>query len=624
MPEVPPNVVFVLTDDQGYGDLSCHGNPVLKTPHIDALHAASVRLTDYHAGPTCAPTRAGLLTGHYANSTGVWRTSGGRSLLRADEVSMADYFQRSGYATGIFGKWHLGDNWPYRPQDRGFETVVVHGGGGVSQTPDYWGNSYFDDSYWDGEQFRQFEGYCTDVWFQQGLEFIERNRDRPFFCYIPTNAPHAPHLVEPSYSDPYLPLTPHESRAKFYGMVAKIDENVGELRRRLRELELEENTILIFMTDNGSSGGLDVDENHFVVNGFNSGMRGKKASEYDGGHRVPFFMHWPAGGLDTGRDVDRLAANIDVLPTLIELCGLEGPGDGDFDGRSLASLLQEACGEEASPDSEMVREDAAGTGMGNALPERAFVTDTQRLPRPIKWRRSAVMTDRWRLVNGEELYAIKEDPEQRRDLAAEHPELVAELRTAYGAWWKKVSRQFEEEIPIAIGGPGASRLRLNTYDWRNYHNEEWEGAWNQCLVRQGLNCEGYWEVDVVEEGYYRFSLRRWPVEEDAPIAAGLAGDGPVSWTELRIDPDEEAIAGATWKERIRWGGGVALPVHRAGISIAGKEAWKSVGPDDKGADFALEIPAGATHLQTWFELEDGGALGAYYVYVEKLSKGQRL
>ena len=416
-------------------------------------------------------------------------------------------------------------------------------------------------------------------------------------------------------------MTPHEGRAKFYGMVAKIDENVGEMLRRLREMGLEENTILIFMTDNGSSGGLDVDENNFVVNGFNAGMRGKKASEYDGGHRVPFFMHWPAGGLDTGRDVDRLTANIDVLPTLIELCGLEGPGDGDFDGRSLAPLLQD---DEASSEPESATQGGAELGDGYTWPERAIVTDTQRLPRPIKWRRSAVMTDSWRLVNGEELYAIKDDPEQRRDLAAEHPDVVAELGTAYKAWWKKVSRQFAEEIPIAIGGPGASRLRLNTYDWGNYHNEEWEGAWNQCLVRQGLICNGYWEVDVVEAGLYRISLRRWPVEEDAPIAAGLAGDGPVSWTELRIDSDAEAIAGATWKERIRWGGGVALPVHRAGIAIAGKEAWKSVGPDDRGADFALELPAGATHLRTWLELEDGGALGAYYVYVEKLSKGQHL
>ena len=334
-----PNVVFVLTDDQGYGDLSCHGNPVLKTPNLDALHACSVRLTDYHVGPTCAPTRAGLLTGHYANSTGVWRTSGGRSLLRADETSMADFFGSGGYATGIFGKWHLGDNFPYRPQDRGFETVVVHGGGGVGQTPDYWGNCYFEDSYWDGERHSQYEGYCTDVWFREALKFIESNRDRPFFCYIPTNAPHAPHLVEPRYSDPYLPLTPHRGRANYYGMVANIDENVGGLRRRLAEFGLAENTVFIFMTDNGSAGGVEVDEEQYVVSGFNAGMRGKKGSAYDGGHRVPFFLHWPAGGYDRGCDAARADGQCGHPADADRAVRAQEAGQlCDFDGRSLVPL----------------------------------------------------------------------------------------------------------------------------------------------------------------------------------------------------------------------------------------------------------------------------------------------
>ena len=390
-----PNVVFVLTDDQGYGDLSCHGNPVVKTPHIDALYDESVRLKDYHVGPTCAPTRAGLLTGHYANSTGVWHTIGGRSLLRADETSMADYFRDSGYVTGIFGKWHLGDNAPYRPQDRGFETVVVHGGGGVGQTPDYWGNNYFDDSYWDGEGHSRYEGYCTDIWFQEALKFIERNRNKPFFCYIPTNAPHGPFLVDPVYSDPYVPVTPHQKRANFYGMLANIDENVGGLRRRLAEMGLAENTIFIFMTDNGSGGGLDVADDHFVVSGFNAGMRGQKGSEYDGGHRVPFFLHWPAGGIDGGQDVEEVTANVDILPTLIELCGLEGSEGNSFDGRSLAQLMRPEVGKRVD------------------WPDRALVTDSQRLTYPVKWRKSAVMTDGWRLVNGRELYSIKNDPEQR-------------------------------------------------------------------------------------------------------------------------------------------------------------------------------------------------------------------
>ena len=608
-----PNVVFVLTDDQGYGDLSCHGNPVVRTPHIDALHACSARLTDYHVGPTCAPTRAGLLTGHYANSTGVWHTIGGRSLLRANEISMADFFRRSGYATGIFGKWHLGDNAPYHPQDRGFDRVVVHGGGGVGQTPDYWGNNYFDDRFWDGEHYTRYEGYCTDVWFQQALNFIEHNRKVPFFCYIPTNAPHSPHLVDPRYSDPYVPLTPHRERAHYYGMVANIDENVGGLRRRLAELGLAENTIFVFMTDNGSAGGVEVDEEQHVISGFNAGMRGKKGSEYDGGHRVPFFLHWPEGGFDVGRDVEQVTANVDILPTLIELCALERPDGCEFDGRSLVPLLREgSCGRADRPNSD------ADGGQGREVwPARVLVTDSQRLAQPLKWRKSAVMTDRWRLVNGRELYDIKADAQQRRDLAAAHPEVVAELRQAYETWWARVSRQFDEEIPIAIGGTGSTRLRLNTHDWRN---EACACAWNQSLVRQGLICNGHWEVEVIEAGTYRFDLRRWPVEENAAIAAGLAGGAPVDFGQLRVDNEAEAVGrDASLKERIRWGGGVALPVRRARVAIAGHEASATVESSDDGIVFLLSLPAGATHLQTWFDLEDGSELGAYYVYVEQMT-----
>ncbi|MDE0143795.1 MAG: arylsulfatase [Caldilineaceae bacterium] len=598
-----PNVVFVLTDDQGYGDLSCHGNPVVRTPHLDELHNCSIRLTDYHVGPTCAPTRAGLLTGHYANSTGVWHTIGGRSLLRSDEVSMADYFRRSGYATGIFGKWHLGDNAPYRPQDRGFETVVVHGGGGIGQTPDYWGNNYFDDSYWNGEQHTRYEGYCTDVWFQEALKFIERNKTEKFFCYIPTNAPHSPHLVDPAFSDPYLTLTPHAERAKFYGMVANIDENVGGLRRRLAELGLAENTIFIFMTDNGSAGGVEVDDSQFVTSGFNAGMRGQKGSEYDGGHRVPLFLHWPAGGLSTGRDLDEVTANVDVLPTLIELCGLDNSDSDSFDGRSLAPLLQPGEGDPA------------------VWPERALVTDSQRLTYPVKWRKSAVMTGGWRLVNGRELYAIKEDPEQRQDVAATHADVVSELRQAYELWWDKVSRQFDEDIPIAIGGPGARHTRLNTHDWRN---EDCDSAWNQSLVRQGHICNGHWEVEVVEAGNYSFTLRRWPEEEGAGVREGLPGGEPKAFRDIAIQPVQEGHTGEarggqlSLKERIPWGGGVALPVFRARIAIAGQEASAEVAHEDVGARFELSLTAGCTHLQTWFETEDGDELGAYYVYVEWL------
>ncbi|MGB2821551.1 MAG: arylsulfatase, partial [Phycisphaerae bacterium] len=280
-----PNVVLVITDDQGYGDLGCHGNEVIRTPNIDRLHGESVRLTNFHVGPTCAPTRAGLMTGRYCNCTGVWHTIAGRSLIRRDEVTMADVFAAGGYRTGIFGKWHLGDNYPFRPQDRGFQDVLVHGGGGVSQTPDYWGNDYFDDTYFRSGVPESCTGYCTDVWFDEAMKFIEAGRDRPFFCYLPTNAPHGPYNVADSYSRPYRGLIP-DQRANFYGMITNIDDNVGRLRAKLAELGIEENTILIWMTDNGTSAGCSLDENEFVREGFNAGMRGMKGSAYDGGHRT--------------------------------------------------------------------------------------------------------------------------------------------------------------------------------------------------------------------------------------------------------------------------------------------------------------------------------------------------
>ncbi|MBT5536454.1 arylsulfatase, partial [Candidatus Poribacteria bacterium] len=404
MPTEPrkPNVVFVITDDQGYGDLACHGNPVIHTPNLDEMHGESVRLTNFHVGPTCAPTRAGLMTGRYCNCTGVWHTIGGRSLLRKDEVTMGDVFRAGGYRTGMFGKWHLGDNYPFRPHDRGFDEAVYHGGGGVSQTPDHWGNDYFDDTYMVNGEPTKFEGYCTDVWFDQAMAFIERSADAPFLCYVSTNAPHGPFRVADSYSRRYRGRVP-DARARFYGMITNIDENLARLRAKLRDLDIERDTILIFMTDNGTAAGCGLDRDGFVRDGYNAGMRGVKGSEYDGGHRVTFFMRWPAGGLTEGRDVDTLTANIDILPTLADMCGIPGPDSSAIHGQSILALVN---------------------GDADGWPERVIVTDSQRVEMPIKWRKSATMTDRWRLVNGEELYDIRPDPEQRVDVADQHPAVV--------------------------------------------------------------------------------------------------------------------------------------------------------------------------------------------------------
>jgi hypothetical protein len=388
-----------------------------------------------------------------------------------------------------------------------------------------------------------------------------------------------PWLVPPEYSDPYAASTPHRDRANFYGMITKIDEDLGILRDRLAELGLAESTILIFSTDNGTVG-IDLDGENFVVSGYNAGMRGGKGSEYDGGHRVPFFIHWPGGGLTQGRDIDVVTANVDVVPTLIELCGLGDWREHDFDGKSLAPLIHD-------------RMAAWGT--------RTIVTDSQRVVDPIKWRQSSVMSDRWRLVNGSLLYEIELDPEQRIDVADEHPAVVAELREAYEAWWRRVSTRFDEEIPIVVGDADSGHVLLTTHEWRG---DEWHLAWSQNQIREGVTCNGYWELEVAAAGTYRFELRRWPREEGRALSEGIPGGPPVSYF------DQTTESG--------FGGGIAIPIRGAGVRIGEEAVSRAVAPGDHAATFTLELPPGPTHLQTYFDTGDEQDLGAYYVYIDRL------
>ena len=584
MDKKKPNVVFVLTDDQGYGDLGCTGNPWLKTPHIDEFYNDSVRLTNFHVGPTCAPTRATLMTGHYANSTGVWHTVGGRSLLRENEVTIAKAFSDGGYKTGIFGKWHLGDNAPYRPMDRGFDEAIVHGGGGISQAPDYWGNDYFDDTYMANGEFKKFEGYCTDVWFSQGIDFIRRNKDNPFFCYIPTNAPHGPFNIMKEYRDLYknkLDLEDPKQRERFFGMITHLDENFGILRNTLKELDLEDNTILVFMTDNGTSCGCSFDEEGHLINGWNNGLRGTKNSEYDGGHRVPFFIRWPHGQLSGGEDLDRLTASIDFMPTLLELCGIEHTHS--FHGKSLAPLLNNPA------------EDWS---------DRAVVTDSQRITQPRKWRKSAVMTDRWRLVNGSELYDINADRGQMNDLAEQHPAVVEKLKSEYEIWWELVNPRFEEEIPIALGGDDET-VRLSSHDWRG---EGDHAVWNQSQIREGRMTNSYIEVDVKQSGLYKIELCRWPIEGNGrAIREGIVGDD-IIWNKDDVDETKYSF----------YQGGKAIPVIEASLVIGDQKLSAPVDDSLRSISFEMELKEGQTHLQTFFVTESEEVLGAYYTYVTKL------
>jgi len=554
-----PNVILVMTDDQGYGDIAALGNRHMKTPNLDRLHAESVRLTDYHVDPTCSPTRSALMTGRYSSRTGVWHTIMGRSILRADEVTMADVFSANGYRTGCFGKWHLGDNYPYKPQHRGFDEVLVHGGGGVGQTPDYWGNDYFDDTYFHNGKPKKYKGYCTDIWFDGAMRFIEECRDKPFFCYIPTNAAHGPYNVAEEYSNLYKD-NPNIPNANFAGMITNIDDNMARLMKHLRRLGLEDNTILIFTTDNGTSAGVRFAKDGRVIKGYNAGMRGSKGSEYDGGHRVPFFIRWPNGGITGGKDVDQLTAHIDVLPTLIDLCGLKRP-DVEFDGKSIAALLK-------NPQADW--------------PERTLFVHSQRIEHPEKWRKSAVMTNRWRLVNGRELYDIKADPGQTKNLAAEKGDLVERFRAEYDRWWQSISQRFDEYVPIYIGSDRENPTTITCHDWHGARV-----PWNHGAIRSAAKANGFWAIRVECDGTYRFELRRWPRELDKPINASI--------------------------ER-----GKAIKAKTARLKIAGLDQSLPVRDGDKGVVFKANLKAGETTMQTWFIDADGTSRGAFFVYVSKV------
>lgn len=579
-PSSRPNVIIVITDDQGYGDMSCHGNPWLKTPNIDRLHSESTRFTDFHVSPTCAPTRAALMTGHVSNRTGVWHTIAGRSLLRESEMTMAEVFSENGYATGMFGKWHLGDNYPFRPQDRGFKEVVTHGGGGVGQGPDYWDNDYFDDSYFHNGKTEKYAGYCTDVWFDQAIAFMDRNAEEgePFFCYLSTNAPHGPFFVEERY---VAPFRNNESipNPEFNGMIANFDENLGRLLRFLDRRNLAENTLLIFMTDNGTSSGVKFNGDK-LEKGYNAGMRGLKGSMYEGGHRVPCFMRWPAGNISAGRDINDLAAHVDLLPTFIDLLSLKVSRPVAFDGISLKPVL---------------------TGQAGSVPLRTLITDSQRIERPEKWRRSAVMRGSWRLINGTELYDIQKDPGQTRDVAAENPKIVKQLRQDYERWWRDISPVFEEAPAIALCAPQEPVTVIRSHDM--HADEGYELVpWNHQLVRNGMKASGWYSVQVPEAGTYRFNLMRWAPEAPAKF------DEPL--------PPRQALKGTTVTAGNE---GKKLGIRKAGMSIGTAALEHTIdGKEKDGVPFEVSLTAGRYQLRTWFDDGDGTKFTPYYIKVERV------
>jgi arylsulfatase len=548
-----PNVIVFLTDDNGYGDLSCHGNPVLKTPHFDQLHAQSVRFTDFHVAPMCTPTRGQLMTGRDALHSGATSVCAGRSFLRPGIPTMAELFAAAGYRTGMFGKWHLGDSHPNLPHQRGFQEAVYHLGWGITSMADLWQNDYFDGRFRHNGILKQYPGYCTDVWFDLAMSWIKRGKE-PFFLYLPTNAAHGPHWVP----DKYKKLYPGPAAA-FFGMIANLDENLGRLDAFLRDNGLWQDTIVIYLNDNGGTAGVNV---------YNADMRGRKTQYYEGGHRAACFVRWPAGGLRKPCDVDALTEVQDLLPTLVDLCSLPTPAGVSFDGTSLAGLLR---------------------GTQDRLSDRMLVV--QYGQRPAK-DEACVMWNKWRLVHGKELYDLRTDPGQKKEVAADHADVVSKLRDHYAKYWAAVEPTLDDFVHIHVGSDRENPVTLSAADWANVYCD------NMQNLRAGLSRNGPWHLLVERVGTYEIELRRWPREADAAITAGV--------------PAFQAKDGGL-------PAGKALPVAKARLKLGDVDESKPVSPHDKSVVFTLPLKAGTrTTLQTWLYDVDGKELcGAYFAYVRR-------
>lgn len=586
-----PNVIIVITDDQGYGDLACHGNPVAQTPHLDQLHAESVRLTDFHVAPMCTPTRGQMLTGLDAARNGAVNVSSGRTLLRADLPTMADLFRAGGYSTGLFGKWHLGDNYPYRPQDRGFDECLWFPSSHISSVPDYWENDYFDDVYHHADQNKserkRYEGYCTEVFFQEGMAWMRQQveAEQPFFAFLPTNAPHYPwwvptedrEAIEASFAEneDSLPALEPDERAKlirFLAMIRNVDTHVGELRAFLQELAIERNTILIFMTDNGST---------FGPIYYNAGMRGGKVTLWEGGHRVPFFMHWPDGNLGEPRDIDGLTQVQDMLPTLMDLCGLALPNSMSLDGMSLAPALR---GEAPPPEERMLFINYS------RMPRLDYPTPDS--PSILRREGAAVLWKRWRLLERKELYDLERDPAQTTNVIDQHPGIAQQMQAALDRWWQEVEPRANEVQYIIIGSDEENPMMLTACEWMDVFVDQ------QRQIRWAERRNSYWHLDVERAGTYDFELRRWPAESELTLREAC--------------PATQFVDGQADE-------GVALPIAGARMMIGRELHTQSLAEEAHAALFTVELDVGPTLLHTWFDDESNQPIcGAYYVYVTRL------
>lgn len=582
-----PNVIIIMTDDQGYGEFSCTGNPIVKTPSVDRLSREGISFTDFHVCPMCTPTRGELMTGLDAFRNGAVNVSSGRTLLRPDVKTMADVFKGAGYHTGIFGKWHLGDNYPFRPEDRGFEETLWFPSSHINSVPDYWDNDYFDDTYIRNGRRETVEGYCTDVFFTEAIRWMEKTTGaaKPFFTYIPLNAAHWPHFVPEKYRIPvkqsfedhaeivdHLPDGQKEALASFLAMGLNIDENVGRLMQFLEDKALLSNTIVVFLTDNGSTFGPDY---------YNAGMKGRKTQLWEGGHRVPLFMKTPPGILPQPTVVDELCQVQDLLPTLTSMAGIKDIPE-NLDGKDLTPLI---TGEDAEFANRMLVINYSRMPQFKV----SYITDNPAIPNK---NGAAVLWKNWRLLENRELYDLSSDPHQDTDVASEYPEIFQQLSDHLEQWWNNVEEDALTVQRVVIGHDAENPMMITACEWLDVFVDQ------QVQIRRGVKKNGVWHIVVDRSGTYEFELRRWPRE------SGLALGESVSAT---------TVTDGIYVE------GSSLDIHTARIRIGEKEQVNNLEPSDRSAAFTFELEKGENTLETWFyDAENEPICGAYYIYIKRI------
>ena len=507
-----PNVILILTDDQGWGDLSMHGNKRLSTPVIDDMASRGAYFDRFYVSPLCAPTRASLLTGRYYLRTGVSWVSKGLENLNSDEVTLAEIFKAQGYRTGCFGKWHNGAHFPQHPNRQGFDEFIGFCAG-------HW-NNYFSTTLERNGAPYPTEGYITDVLTAEAIRFIEKNKEREFFCYVPFNAPHGPFQVPDRYFDKYKEAGFNDKDAAVYGMCENIDDNLGKIRSKIDELGLTENTIIIFISDNGPNG-----------KRYNGGMRGVKGSIHEGGVRVPCIIRWP--GRVSPKVISHIAGHIDVLPTLVSMCNLDPPETLPLDGEDISDLILKP---------------------GGSMPDRLFFT---------KKSAESIVPDgaardrRYRLVieRGDTmLFDMRSDPGQEIDIASAKAGITQSMALAYRNWFKDVMLDFRSDAEIRIGFEDEHSVYLPAHEAEfsgEIHYMEGHGWAHDWLVNWISKSDSvFWEVAVEESTKYRLDLLYCCAEENLGSELSVRCNGQTSDSEITMAYDPEYIPSPDRVKRI--------------------------------------------------------------------------